>query len=134
MYPIQQSIITSNPDQGMTVLENTPQKFKTIGRLVGIGRRSGGIRIGVRGSIDSIHRNQCRLLLIARNASSRTTRILHREAEGIPILLVDSEEILGSWLGMNAVASVSVVNRNLASGILKEMVSLRSKYTDHTTE
>ena len=107
----------------MTVAKDTPLSLKTIERLVGIGRRSGGIRIGTRSALDSIQRKQCRVLLVARNASPRTQKHLRREAAGIPVIMVDSDEILGSWIGMNAVAAIAVVNRNLASGILKQMPS-----------
>ena len=114
----------------MTVAKDTPLSLKTIERLVGIGRRSGGIRIGTRSSVDSIHRNQCRVLLVARNASPRSKKHLRREAAGIPVIMVDSDEILGSWIGMNAVAAIAVVNRNLASGILKHMPSPSMELTD----
>ena len=117
----------------MNTKKDTTLARSTIGGLVGIGRRSGGIRIGVRGSVDSIHRNQCRLLIIARNASPRTTKILRRAAGDIPIILVESEVILGSWLGMHNVAAVSVVNNNLASGILKKHRSLHNDETTHPT-
>jgi len=86
-----------------------------------MGRRSGAIRIGVRNSVDSIHRKQCCLLIVARDASPRTRRILEREAAEIPTVMVDSEIELGTWLGMQAVAAASVVNHNLASGILRAL-------------
>lgn len=90
-----------------------------IGGLLSIGRKSGGILIGLRATLGALRRGQCRLVVIARDASPRTLRAISLPTRNIDILEVEHAADLGGWLGRGPVAVAAVVNQHLAKGLLK---------------
>ncbi len=90
-----------------------------IGGLLSIGRKSGGILIGLRATLGALRMRQCRLVVIARDASPRTLRAISLPTRDIDILEVEHADDLGRRLGRGPVAVAAVVNPHLAKGLLK---------------
>jgi ribosomal protein L7Ae-like RNA K-turn-binding protein len=88
-----------------------------IQRLVGLARKAGSVAVGLRATEKSLRRGDCRLVLLAEDASTRTTRIVRRSAERIPVVSVKSQQTLGGWIGSPPVAVVAITQKNLAKAI-----------------
>jgi ribosomal protein L7Ae-like RNA K-turn-binding protein len=88
-----------------------------IQRLLGLARKAGSTAVGLRAAEKSMQRGHCRLVLIARDASTRTSRIVRRDAGQIPMVMVESQRVLGGWLGLSPVAVVAITQKDLAKAI-----------------
>jgi ribosomal protein L7Ae-like RNA K-turn-binding protein len=105
---------------GNAEVDRTTDTFtghQRIQRLLGLARKAGSTALGLRAAEKSMLRGHCRLVLIARDASARTSRIVRRHAGQIPMVVVESQEMLGGWLGVPPVAVVAISQKDLAKAI-----------------
>lgn len=88
-----------------------------VQRLLGLARKAGSVAVGLRATEKSLRRGNCRLVLLAKDASARTSRIVQRNADRISVVSVQNKEILGSWIGSSPVAVVAITQKDLAKAI-----------------
>jgi ribosomal protein L7Ae-like RNA K-turn-binding protein len=88
-----------------------------VQRLLGLARKAGSVAVGLRATEKSLRRGQCRVILLARDASSRTSRIVRRNTGRIPVVAVQNKQTLGSWVGSSPVAVVAITQKELAKAV-----------------
>ena len=88
--------------------------------LLGLGARGGRVVLGVDGTRAALQRDQCVIVVLARDASPRAVEKVVRLARAKGAALVDGPdaEVLGGRLGRPPVMVVGVRDRALAKGIL----------------
>jgi ribosomal protein L7Ae-like RNA K-turn-binding protein len=94
-------------------------------RLIGLARRAGYVAVGLRATEKSLRRGQCHVVLLAKDASARTSRIVRRNADRMPVISVRNKQVLGSWIGSSPVAVAAITQKELAKAIA-EAVSVLS--------
>jgi predicted RNA-binding protein YlxR (DUF448 family) len=97
--------------------------------ILSIGLKAGQVGIGSRAVEDALGRKRAFVLLLASDASSRTSRHLLRLAEGVPVRTLAGKERLGSWLARRSVASAAVLDRGIArrlSLVLDRLTSIEN--------
>lgn len=88
--------------------------------LLGLGARGGHVILGVDGTRAALQREECRVVVLASDASPRATEKVVRlaQAKGVPLIAGPAAEQLGARLGRPPVMVVGVRDRALARGIL----------------
>jgi len=82
--------------------------------LLSIGLKAGQVGIGSRAVEDALGRNRAFILLLACNASPRTSRHLLRLVDDVPVRTLPDKARLGSWLGRHSVAAAVLFDKGLA--------------------
>ncbi len=88
--------------------------------LLGLGRRGGGVVLGVDATRALLQRGDCRVVVVAGDATPRATEKVVRlaRAAGVPVLTGPAAETLGERLGRPPMMAVGVQDRALAAGLL----------------
>ncbi len=100
--------------------------------LIGMARRAGDVRSGLRATLDAVRAGRCRLILIAADASPRTKRHVNDASQAITIFEVPSSKELGIWIGSSPVAVLSVTNTNFAKGVVRTISKLHNQGSEST--
>lgn len=89
-------------------------------RLLGLGVRAGTVVVGVAGVRAGLQRGTVACVVLAADASPRTTEKVERLAHGrgIPVLRGPAAAQLGAGLGRPPVQAAGVADRALAHGLL----------------
>ena len=95
-------------------------RFENLGFL-GIAKRAIALVCGETAVENSLARGKAKILLIAENASERTTGRFEYLAEqfGIKVLHVPTKEEVGEALGVRPVAVMAITDGNFARGFIK---------------
>jgi len=95
-------------------------RFENLGFL-GIAKRANALVCGETAVENSLSRGKVKILLIAENASERTTGRFKYLAEqfGIKVLRVPTKEEIGEALGLKPVAVMAITDGNFARGFIK---------------
>ncbi|MBA2293347.1 MAG: ribosomal L7Ae/L30e/S12e/Gadd45 family protein [Gemmatimonadales bacterium] len=88
--------------------------------LLGLGARAGHVTMGVDGTRAALQRDECRLVVLASDASPRAIEKVVRlaRAKGATLLTGPVAELLGSRMGRPPMMVAGVKDRALARGIL----------------
>ncbi len=88
--------------------------------LLGLGRRGGSVVVGVDATRAVLQRGECRVVVVASDATPRVTDKVIRlaRAAGVPVLTGPAAAQLGERLGRPPVMAVGVQDRALAAGLL----------------
>jgi ribosomal protein L7Ae-like RNA K-turn-binding protein len=90
--------------------------------LLGLAVRAGYVKGGTEAVKKSIHGGKSRLVILAEDASEGTKRSFRRLAgsHGVPVLECHTSLELGSCLNRPPKVVLSILDRHLASGMLKK--------------
>ncbi|MEO5824589.1 MAG: ribosomal L7Ae/L30e/S12e/Gadd45 family protein [Gemmatimonadales bacterium] len=88
--------------------------------LLGLGARAGRVTMGVDGTRAALQRDECRLVVLASDASPRAIEKVVRlaRAKGATLLTGPVAETLGNRMGRPPMMVAGVKDRALARGIL----------------
>ena len=93
-----------------------------ITRLLGLGLRAGHVVVGVAGVRAGLQRGKLSCVVLAADASQRTTDKVARlaEAKQVPVLRGPAANDLGAGLGKPPVQAVGVSDPALARGLIAD--------------
>ncbi len=97
-----------------------PEGKERLLRLLGLGRRSGGVGVGVDATRAQLQRGDVHLVILASDASPRAVEKVERlaRARSVPVMTGPDSAAMGERLGRPPVMTVAVRDRDLAAGIL----------------
>lgn len=88
-----------------------------VGRLLGLARRSGQVTMGLRATVSAAKTRSLGIVLLAKDSSPRTARELREASGATPVVMVESMDELGGFLGLGPVAAAGVRRGALAAEI-----------------
>lgn len=92
-----------------------------LGRLLGLCRRAGRLTSGDQAVRKEITQGKVKLLILAENASKRTSSAFNEIAQSrtIPVIIYCSREVLGQILGKPPRSVVAILDEQFARGMLR---------------
>lgn len=91
--------------------------------LLGLGRRSGRVIVGMDAALREARRGQAAILWLADDAGASTERQVRRAAEqyGTPLVVWGQKLQIGQGLGLNSTAVMAIVDARLAQVLLQRL-------------
>jgi len=88
--------------------------------LLGLAKKSGSLKPGEMGSMEAIKKKQCKLLIIAEDASENTKKkfINLSNKYNIKIIIFGSKDEIGNSIGKEIISVVSILDSNFTKAIL----------------
>ena len=89
--------------------------------LLGLAKKSGSLKPGEMGSIEAIKKKQCKLLIIADDASDNTKKKFINLSKNYNIsnIIFGSKEEIGSSIGKEFISVVAILDSNFTKAILE---------------
>lgn len=101
-------------------------------QLLGIARRAGKLTYGLDAAVDMVKDKKSQLILVASDASPRTSLILQRACEENNAKLINityTMEQLGASIGRSSVATVALNGKSFTEKV-KEICNTQISYTN----